>query len=309
MYCGHILSFIEKQLHGNHYYYYLVKNVRVSPTEIRKFRIFLGRRVPEKETLEKYLVELEKKALGVKFNASWLPKDLVDKVDDLTATYSIYKDSPTAGFPKDFLVRYTYNTNAIEGNRLNLRQTALVLVDGVTPEGARAEDVLEALNAVDAWNYIQSYAGGFAIPFLLKIQLELTKNTSCRIQGSFRDGDVLIAGSDHVPPSSERVPELVNELTKEYKLRKETLHPLELAAYVHNRLVNIHPFTDGNGRTARLVLNWILHKNRIPPVIIESSIRERYYRTIEEADNGNHTAFATFLAEQLIIQYAKQKNR
>lgn len=292
-------------MHGKHEYYYLVKNIRISPTEVRKFRIFLGRGVPEKEVMERHIKELEKRALGTRFDAKWLPGEVIEKVDDVIATYITYKSGAAHFMQKDFLVRYTYNTNAMEGNQLSLRQTALVLVDKVTPEGARTEDVLEALNAVDAWNYIQSYKGVPGKKFLLRIQYEVTKNTSCRIQGRFRDGDVLIAGSNHVPPRSEKVRELIDNLSVEYQTLKKDLHPLELAAFMHNRLVNIHPFTDGNGRTARLVLNWILNKNRIPPVIIESSIREKYYRVIEDADKGNHVPFAVFLAKQLLDQYTK----
>ena len=73
---------------------------------------------------------------------------------------------------------------------------------------------------------------------------------------------------------------------------------------MHNFQPAITLFTDGNGRTARLVLNWVLIKNKLPPVIIESSIKEKYYAAIEEGDKGNHAAFSIFLAENLLLQYA-----
>jgi Fic family protein len=296
------MSFIEKQRHGGHFYYYLVKNVRVSPSKIKKIRVFLGREVPKHEILQKYFVELEKRAL-LHYNAEWLSKELLEKVGDLSASITIFNKTPADALPKDFLIRYTYNTNAIEGNRLTLRQTALVLSDKIAPQGARAGDVIEALNSVDGWNFVKSYKGRLNRAYVCRIQYEITKHTSCRIQGDYRDGEVRIGGSTHVPPVPEKVPKLLDELFKEFYSKRKTLHPVELAALLHNKFVNIHPFTDGNGRTARLLMNWVLLKNKFPPVIIEFVNKEHYYSAIEDADNGVQKTFAVFLAQQLLEQY------
>src|SRR5208283_169348 len=129
------MSFIEKQRHGKHFYYYLVKNVRIAPTKVKKLRVFLGREMPKYDQLQKYFVGLEKRALE-QYKIEWLPKEIVEKIDDLSASITIFHKIPSDVLPKDFLVRYTYNTNAIEGNRLTLRQTALVLSDKIAPEGA-----------------------------------------------------------------------------------------------------------------------------------------------------------------------------
>jgi len=83
----------------------------------------------------------------------------------------------------------------------------------------------------------------------------------------------------------------------------KTLHPIELATLLHNRFVNIRPFTDGNGRTARLLMNWILLRNKFPQVIIEASNKEQYYNAIETADKGDQKPFAVFLTKQLLSQY------
>ncbi len=296
------MSFIEKQRHGKYSYFYLVKNIRVSPTKVKKLRVWLGREVPKQDELQKYFVELEKRTLE-QYQANWLPKELVEKVDDLSASITVFHKIPTNILPKDFLVRYTYNTNAIEGNRLTLRQTALVLSDRIAPEGTRADDVIEALNAVDAWNFIKSYKNRLNKKFTCKIQYEITKNTSCRIQGNYRDSEVRISGSEHIPPKAGDVPKLLEKLFTEFYSEKKTLHPIELAALLHNKFVNIHPFTDGNGRTARLLMNWILLRNKFPPVVIEVSNKERYYNAIEAADKGDQEPFAIFLANQLLSQY------
>ena len=186
---------------------------------------------------------------------------------------------------------------------MTLRQTALVLNDRIAPEGSRADDVIEALNAVDAWNFIKSYKGRLNKAFVCKVQYEITKNTSCRIQGNYRDSEVRISGSEHIPPKPEKVPRLLEELFKQFYNQKKNLHPIELATFLHNSFVNIHPFTDGNGRTSRLLMNWILLRNKFPPVIIEVINKEQYYNAIEAADKGDQKPFATFLCNQLLAQY------
>ena len=296
------MSFIEKQRHGKHTYFYLVKNVRIRPNKVKKLRVWLGREISKQNEMQKYFVELEKRAME-QYETKLLPKELVEKVDDLSASITVFHKTHANVLPKDFLVRYTYNTNAIEGNRLTLRQTALVLNDRIAPEGTRTDDVIEALNSEDAWNFIKSYKNKLNKKYVCKIQYELTKNTSCRIQGDYRDGEVRIGGSEHVPPKFTEVPKLLEQLFSQFYLERKALHPIELATFIHNRFVNIHPFTDGNGRTARLLMNWILIKSKFPPVIIEFSNKEQYYKSIEAADKGDQKPFAVFLANQLLSQY------
>jgi Fic family protein len=296
------MSFIEKQRHGRHDYYYLVKNVRISPTKAKKVRIFLGREVPKHAELQKYFFEIERKASS-KYSSKWLSKELVERLEDLRASVIVFHKTPGDALSKDFLVRYTYNTNAIEGNKLTLRQTALVLADKIAPEGARTEDVIEALNSLDAWDFAKNYRGRINKKFVCKLQYEITKNTSCRIQGDYRDSDVKITGSEHIPPKPSEVNALMQKLFEEYDKQKKELHPIELATLLHNKLVKIHPFTDGNGRTSRLLMNWILLKNRFPAVIIEVANKEKYYTCIEHADKGDQKYFASFLAKQMLEQY------
>ncbi len=296
------MSFIEKQSHGGHTYYYLVKNVRVTPVKAKKLRIFLGRKLPEHDELQKRFLELEKRSMEL-HGARWLPKLLAEKVDDLSASIIVFRKTASDVLPKDFMVRYTYNTNAIEGNRLTLRQTALVISDRVAPEGARTNDVVEALNALDAWEYVKAYKGALNKKFVCRIQYEVTKNTSCRIQGNYRDSEVRIVGSELIPPKPGEVPGLLDSLFGSFRTERKALHPVELASFLHNGLVKIHPFTDGNGRTARLLMDWVLLRNRFPPVIIEVTSKERYYKAIEDADRGDQKPFAEFLANQLLAQY------
>lgn len=296
------MSFIEKQRHGDHDYYYLVKTIRVTPARVRKLRVFLGRSVPEKEVLQERLKELESK-VPPSYVSSLIPKTLVERLEDLRATIAVLKAQGTEILPKDFLVRFTYNTNAIEGSKLTLRQTALLLIDNVVPQGANTENVIEALNSRDAWEFVRSSKGPLSSPFVRRIQRLLTMNTSCRMQGKFRLGEVRISGSTWIPPPFTVVPGQMDELLAETRANRKRTHPLELATRLHNRLVQIHPFTDGNGRTARLLANWVLLQNKFPPLIVEAHDREEYYRAIESADAGSDEPMAKFLAMQLLKQY------
>ncbi len=300
------MAFIEKQEHGGYTYYYLVKSYRVSPTKVKKARIFLGTSVPPKEKLAEKLVELEKKA-PKQYAAEMLDEAILEKLEDLRASAIIFESFPDDVIPKDFVVRFTYNSNAIEGNPLTLRETALVLADKIAPQGTGTDSVIEAINGKDAWEFAKGYKGQLNDAFVRKLQHQVTKNTSCRIQGSYRNTQVRISGSEWMPPKPQDVPRQMKLLCGEYSKRKKSLHPVELAAWFHNSFVQIHPFTDGNGRTARLVLNWILMKNSFPPVIIFVKNKQEYYSVIEKGDAGENKPFAEFLARQLVEQYTFRK--
>ncbi len=287
-------------------YYYLAKSIRTKEGKTKKFRILLGRALPSKAELQKVLARLDKIAAKER-RIGWLSDEIIEQLEDLRSSILIFKKTPGDILPKDFLVRFTYNTNAIEGNRLTLRQTALLLADKIAPEGASSNDVIEALNSEDAWEFIKPYKGQFDNAFLLRVQYLITKSTSCRMQGEYRDNEVRILGSDWIPPLHSKVQILMNKIFSAYSKQKQAMHPVELASWAHCNIVQVHPFTDGNGRTARLVMNWMLIKNHFPPVVIEVKNKERYYNAIEEADKGKTINFANFIAQQLLEQYVASR--
>src|SRR5207245_2569069 len=98
-----------------------------------------------------------------------------EKLEDLRSTIITFYKTPFAILPNDFLVRYTYNTNAIEGNPLTLRQTALLLSDKISPEGVTTNSIIEVFNAEDAWNFVKSYNGRINKKFVRKVQYLVTK--------------------------------------------------------------------------------------------------------------------------------------
>ncbi|MDP3741722.1 MAG: Fic family protein, partial [Candidatus Micrarchaeota archaeon] len=175
--------------------------------------------------------------------------------------------------------------------------------------GARTNDVVEVSNGRDAWEFIKTYKNGLNQGFLYKTQFEVTKNTTCRLQGEYRDSEVGISGSNWKPPSAKLVESEMEKIFVQFKQLKKTLHPVELASWLHNKFVQVHPFTDGNGRTARLLMNWVLMKSKLPPVIIEAKNKQEYYNVIEAADKGNEKPFAEFLAKELLQQYTNLEKK
>ena len=176
----------------------------------------------------------------------------------------------------EFMVEYTYNSNAIEGNTLTLRETALVL-EGVTIDKKPLKDHMEAVGHRDAFLYVQELVQNkvtFSESIIKQIHtLVLMDRPEDR--GVYRRIPVRIMGAFHEPPDPVMVPELMEKLAAEFDNKK--LHPIESAALFHLKFEGIHPFVDGNGRTGRLILNLFLMQNGYPPVDVKFSDRRRYY--------------------------------
>lgn len=209
---------------------------------------------------------------------------------------------------EDFVIRFTYHSNAIEGNRLTLRQTALILKDKVIPSGVRAEDYNEAINGKECLDYIKSYKGELNTGLVVRINGILTKNTSVTYGGRIRFFDVRIQGSAHVPPSHVEVKKHMLNLFKWYGTNRNKLHPFELASLVHAKLTWIHPFEDGNGRTARAVMNFILMRRGFPMFFIPFEKREEYYKSLELADKGDYKEYVSGMLRLVIEQIRSYRN-
>jgi len=196
-------------------------------------------------------------------------------------------------------VRMVYESNSIEGNSLTLRETELVLSKGVTVSGKPLKDHLEAVNLAAAWEQVKQLAQPGAALTELDL-LDLHRMVLTRVEdhfaGSYRTGAVRIAGSKHVPPNPVKVPDLMEELFAEIQTIAD---PVERAAKLHYGIARIHPFADGNGRAARLAMNFILLAAGYPPVSIPTELRQAYYTALEAADAGDFPAWSDFLTRQL----------
>jgi len=198
-------------------------------------------------------------------------------------------------------IEYTYNSNAIEGNKLTLRETQLVIREGITISGKSLSDHLEAKNHPKAIEYIEQLAKQKDIARtlgekdILKIH-ELIFSGILENAGHYWNCQVYIEGCELAPPAAWEIPELMKELLHWLNINPEELRPIELAAVFHHKLVAIHPFDDGNGRVSRLVTNMLLINKGYTLTVIRRVDRKKYYNTLQKADTGNLEPFVNFIA-------------
>lgn len=303
------MTYVEAIKQGKKEYYYLTKNIRIGINKWRKIRAYLGSKKPTKEDIQKYAKKiefLEERAGLIKPDYAFLSDEDAETLQDLKEGYKEWLRKTPESIKKklyeDFVIRFTYHTNAIEGNRLTLRQTALILKDKVIPSGIRASDYNEAINGKECLEYLKTYKGGINDSFLEKVNELLTKNTEVVYGGRIRFFDVQIQGSTHVPPKHEEVKKHLLNMYKWYSANKNKLHPFELATIIHAKIAWIHPFEDGNGRTARAVMNWILMQKEYPMFFISFEKREEYYFFLEEADKDNYKKYVAGMFGLVIDQ-------
>lgn len=313
------MTYIETIRRGSKKYYYLTKNIRTGSNRWKKIRAYLGDKKPSKEEVSKYTKEIEEKAKKeglTKPRYAHLTEEDAETLQDLKESYKEWlKHIPKSLKEKlndDFVIRFTYHTNAIEGNRLTLRQTALILKDKVIPSGVRAQDYNEAINGKECLEYLKSYKGDFNKTLLEKINGVLTKNTGLVYGGRIRFFDVHIEGSNHIPPKHNKLKKHLLNLFRWYDANKNKIHAFELAAILHAKLTWIHPFEDGNGRTARAMMNFVLMKKGYPMFFIPYEKREEYYKSLEIADKGNYKRYIARILQLIIDQirsYGHKKNK
>lgn len=200
-------------------------------------------------------------------------------------------------------LEFTYNSNKIEGNTLTLQETNLVINEGITISGKSMREHLEAINHKDAILFIKDIVDKnteITESVILQIHSLILRGIQAEYAGKYRNVQVIINGSDHKPPQAFLVPKQMEELMLWYHAKKLILHPVVLAAEIHQRLVTIHPFIDGNGRTSRLVMNLILIKHGyvIANIKGEDSSRMNYYQALGDSrKETNKESFMQFVAE------------
>ncbi len=204
-----------------------------------------------------------------------------------------------ARLKKQMAIEFTYNSNAIEGNTLTLHETRLVIEEGITIGGKSITEILEAKNHPEAMEFVESLVSARSEidgDIVLHIH-RLIMSKIAEDAGHYRTTRVRITGAGFLPPPSSEVRPRMNELLNWLGEDTDEYTPIELAAVFHHRFVQIHPFTEGNGRTARLLMNVILMKAGYPFIVIVPKLdRPKYLRTLMEADLGNPSAFINFVA-------------
>ena len=199
-------------------------------------------------------------------------------------------------------IEWTYNSNGIEGNTLNLRETQMVLQEGVTIKGKSLREHFEAKNHERAINYLHNLVNEdykLRSIDILSLHGLVLQNIEEDFAGRLRNAGVRIAGANFVPPNAQKVSDLLDELIDFVNSNPSGLNDIELATVFHHKLAWIHPFFDGNGRTVRLAMNLLLMRRGFPPAIILKNDRKKYYDALNQANNGNYQKLMLLMVQSL----------
>lgn len=189
-------------------------------------------------------------------------------------------------------IKYTYESNRIEGNSLTLRETQLVVAKRMTLKGKTIEEHLEVRNHQEAIYYIRDLAEKSTVlnEYLINsIHNIVLGGIDPHNAGKYRSADVEITGASHVPPQPYMVKKHMEDIFIWYNENKDSLHPVLLASNMHEKIVTVHPWIDGNGRTCRLIMNLILMQHGFPIARIsgDDEAREQYYKGLDAAQIEN----------------------
>lgn len=235
-------------------------------------------------------------------------QDLLQKADSykqkISSARPLEKDE-LKSLDDYFRIGFTYSSNALEGNTLTISETKILLEDGITVGGRPLKDCYEAVGHGTAYDFMLELAR--------RPDMDITEDTIKKLHrlfyqkvdadraGSYRTIQVYISGTEYVPPSPDDVPLLMNDLVNKLNSSRSVVHPIELAAMAHKRLVDIHPFVDGNGRTARLLMNLILVNAGYGVVSIPPVLRNDYINALSASRRiDDMEPFSKLIAECVI---------
>lgn len=210
----------------------------------------------------------------------------------------------TKNLREKLVVEWTYHSNAIEGNTLTMSETKVVL-EGLTVGGKSVVEHLEALNHKQAIDYLIELTQtdtDLSEAIIKNLHQLILKDIDDKNAGKYRGENVTISGANHIPPHHVLIPDFMQKLISEYHVYWKDYHPVVKACLLHGGLVKVHPFIDGNGRTARLLLNFELMKHGYTPIIIEKSKRAQYYEALDLAHTTlDYSKFIQLTSEFILI--------
>lgn len=240
-------------------------------------------------------------------------KELLSRIDEKKAVLDTLRPltaGEVARLKDEFLVEYTYNSNAIEGNTLTLQETAMVL-EGITIDRKPMKDHLEVIGHRDAFEYMLQLVRE-KVPLSERIIKEvhsLVLIDSPEDRGVYRRIPVRIMGARHEPPQPYLVPVKMEQLIGKHEEMVKTMHTVERLALFHLLFEGIHPFIDGNGRTGRLILNFELGSAGFPAINVKFTDRKKYYDCFSSYyETGSHEPMALLVGgyvEEMLDRYLK----
>ena len=199
-------------------------------------------------------------------------------------------------------VEWIYNSNSIEGNTLTLQETHLILKEGITVKGKSLREHFEAHNHEKAIDYLYTLVKDDYVLRsidILSLHGLVLRSIEDDFAGRIRNGGVRIVGANFIPPNANKVSGLLDELIEFVNTNPMGLNDIVLSTIFHHKLVWIHPFFDGNGRTVRLAMNLLLMRSGFPPAIILKNDRKKYYEALNQANKGSYQKLTLLMAQAL----------
>jgi cell filamentation protein, protein adenylyltransferase len=200
-----------------------------------------------------------------------------------------------------FRIGLTWTSNALEGNSLTETETKVVIEDGITIGGKLLKDHYEAIGHAEAFDHLNTLVKrtDFAECDILKLHKLFYYRIDQTNAGRYRKQNIVVTGTDFVFPPPSELKKRMSAFAEQIPQLRATLHPIEFAATLHNRLVTIHPFVDGNGRIARLLMNLALLQEGYSVTIIPPILRNNYLTAVRPGNDGNHGPFVTLLSNMV----------
>lgn len=288
---------IRKRRFGNKDYFYLEHTIKIGK-KVKKEERYLGHRIPDNiETIKQDFFHFI-------FRDRWFKK--LEKIkSSFSKDYRAMPKSAKQKFIGNFMIKFTYDTNRIEGSTLSLKETANLLEKGISPKKPLG-DIKETEAHKDVFYEMMGYDKDLNLSIILYWHRLLFKDTKLDIAGKIRRHSVAVAGSKTEFPFPAELEALLRDFFKWYHRNKNKLNPVELAALVHLKFVSIHPFSDGNGRISRLIMNFILHNAKYPMLNIHYINRDSYYTALERAQiNRKSHIFIQYLIKRYLKEYKR----
>ena len=219
---------------------------------------------------------------------------MIDRLHEKKAKLDQARPLPSSALLKikeDLTLEWTYNSNSIEGNTITLRETQLILQEGMTIKGKSLREHFEVFNHEKAIDYLYTLVNNnYTLRGIDILNLHglVLHNIEDDFAGRLRNGGVRIMGANFTPPNANKVSALFDELIEFINENALALNDLVLATIFHHKLAWIHPFFDGNGRTVRLAMNLLLMRKGFPPAIILKNDRKKYYEALNQANKGSY---------------------
>lgn len=228
--------------------------------------------------------------------------DKIDKLQEKIAKLRPLNKTELEKLRENFIIENTYNSNAIEGNTLTLKEVALILQHDFSVQGKRVSEHIEVIGYKDAFYYILEIINEPLTKQAIKNIHSLVLMVDRKNKGVFRNVGTHVLGTTCKTSEPQEIESNIDELLVKYEEWKQQHHILKAIALLHLEFESIHSFIDGNGRTGRLLLNFELIKHGLLPVNIKFTDREKYYNSFDEYHINNNADYLTDLIANYEIE-------